>query len=167
MRQTLPAGYRPQSRFMKILKHIAGILLATVGVMFFLGGVVRLLHPGKDEPLWLIDLMIAVLGILPLAAAFFLLRTTLTTPSRPCPNAAVRSGWRPVFCGVRTTRGFLISADFFLFGAIWGASRERQVRCAQCETLYLTHTRATRIAGVLVWIFILLVLFGEGLQLLE
>ena len=151
---------------MKILKHIAGILLATVGVMFSLGGIERLLHPGKDEPLWLIGVMIAVLGLLPLAGAFALLRATLTTPSRPCPQCGGKER-RPAGI-LRSSRNPWIShLGGWLFGAVWGASRERQVRCAQCDTLYLTHTRGTRIAGVLVWIFILLILFGEGLQLLE
>jgi hypothetical protein len=69
----------------KIKTH-RGILLATVGVLFLLGGIVRLLHLGKGEPLWLIGAMIAVLGLLPLAGAFVLLRATLTTPSLPCPQ---------------------------------------------------------------------------------
>ena len=151
---------------MKALKHIAGILLATVGVMFALGAVLHVFDPDPEIPLWMIGVMFVVLGLLPLGGAFALLRTTLTAPSRSCPQCGGRE--RQPAGVLRTSHNpWLFHFGGWLFAGLWGASREQQVRCAQCETLYLTDTRGTRIAGVLLWVFLLLVVGGVIVQMFE
>ena len=144
---------------MKALKHIAGILLATVGAFFILGSIGSLLERDPEIPLWMVGVMF-VLGLLPLGGAFALLRATLTTPSRPCPQCG---GTERQAAGVlRSARNPWITAfGGWLFSSLWGASRERQVRCAHCDTLYLTDTKGTRIAGVIFWVILLLVLFSS------
>jgi len=110
--------------------------------------------------------MFVILGLLPLGGAFALLRATITAPCKSCPQCGgterhpagvLRSSfnlWLLLFCG-------------WFFLSLWGVSRERQFRCAQCENLYLSDTRGTRIAGVLLWVFLLLVLFGVIAQQFE
>jgi hypothetical protein len=39
---------------MRGLKHIAGILLATVGVMFVLGALVSVFNPDPEFPPWMV-----------------------------------------------------------------------------------------------------------------
>jgi len=134
-------------------------LLATVGVTVVLGAIVQLFEPDPEVPLWGLGVMFVLLGLLPLDGAFALLRLTVTAPGRSCPQCGGRDSqpagilrsshnwWIFYFCG-------------WLFASLWGASRQRQVRCTQCDVLYLTDTRGTRIAGVLLWVFLLLVLFA-------
>ena len=151
---------------MRALKHIAGILLAAVGVLFALGAVVHVFNPDPEVPLWMVGVMFVVLGLLPLGGAFALLRPTVTAPSRACPQCGGKE---------RQAAGVLRSSHnpwFFHFGgwffaSLWGASREQQVRCIQCDKLYMTDTRGTRIAGVLLWVFLLLLLVGVIVQQFE
>ena len=151
---------------MRALKHIAGIHLATVGVMFVLGAVVSVLDPDPEIPLWMVGLMFLVLGLLPLGGAFALLRVAITAPSRPCPQCG---GTERQPAGVLWTshNPWLFHLGGWLFASLWGSSREQQVRCAQCETLYMTDTRGTRIAGVLLCVFFLLVVVGVIVQHFE
>jgi len=141
---------------MKALKHTVGIFLATIGVMFVLGGIIHVFAPDREVPLWMVGVMIVVLGLLPLGGAFALLRATVTAPSRSCPQCG---GTERHAAGVlrRSHNWWLFHFCGWLFASLWGASREQQVRCAQCDTLYLTDTRGTRIAGVLLWVFLMLV----------
>lgn len=55
----------------------------------------------------------------------------------------------------------------WLLAALWAASRDCLVRCVQCHTLYFIETRGARIADILLWIFILLILFGILADFLE
>ena len=144
---------------MKALRHIAGILLATLGVMVGLGAVVELLNPASEIPQWLVGILSVVLGLLPLGGAFLLLRPTLTAPSKPCPQCGGREH-KAAASLKRSHNPWLYHLGGWLLSALWGASRGTQVRCTQCDTLYVTDTRATRIAGVLLCIFLLLVLGG-------
>jgi hypothetical protein len=116
--------------------------------------------------MWVTGILFFVLGALPLAGAFALLRATLTAPSRPCPQCG---GTQRHAAGVlrHSHSLWLWHVGGWLFASLWGASREQQVRCIQCDTLYLTDTRATRIAGVLLWIFLLLCALGIIVQLFE
>jgi hypothetical protein len=141
---------------MKALKHTVGIFLATIGVMFVLGGIIHVFDPDPEVPLWMVGVMIVVLGLLPLGGAFALLRATVTAPSRSCPQCG---GTERHAAGVlrRSHNWWLFHFGGWLFASLWGGSREQQVRCAQCDTLYLTDTRGTRIAGVLLWVFLMLV----------
>jgi hypothetical protein len=151
---------------MRALKHIAGILLAAVGVLFVLGALALVFNPDPEIPLWGVGVMFVVLGLLPLGGAFALLRAAVTAPSRSCPQCG---GTERQAAGVlRSSHNpWLFHFGGWLFASLWGASREQQVRCVQCDKLYLTDTRATRIAGVLLWVFLLLLLFGVIAQQLE
>jgi hypothetical protein len=143
----------------KALRRITGVLLAAVGVAFILGAVALLVDRDQDVPPWMIGVMLIILGLLPLGGAFFLLRPTLIAPSRVCPQCG---GKQQQAAGVlrRSHSLWLLYLGGWLFASLWGASRQQQVRCCQCETLYLTETRVTRIAGVLLWVFLLLILLG-------
>ena len=151
---------------MKRLKHIAGILLAVIGVMFILGAVVHVFDPDPEVPLWMVGVMFGILGLLPLGGAFSLLRATLTAPSKPCPQCG---GAQRQPAGVlrKSHNRWLFHFGGWLLASLWGASREQQVRCTDCDTLYLTETRGTRIAGVLLWVVLLLWLFGIIVQQFE
>ncbi len=151
---------------MRSLKHIAGILLATVGVMFGLGAVIHVFDPNPEVPLWMIGGIFIVLGLVPLAGAFCLLRATFTAPSRSCPQCG---GTERKAAGVlrRSHNPWLFHFGGWLFASLWGASREQQVRCVQCDHLYMTDTKLTRIAGVLLWVFLLLMVTVVLVQQLE
>lgn len=101
--------------------------------------------------------MLVVSGLLPLAGAFALLRATFTVPGKPCPQCG---GTERQAAGVlrKSYNPWLFHFCGWLFAALWGARREQQVRCVQCDRLYMIETRGTRIAGVLVWVFVLLML---------
>jgi hypothetical protein len=151
---------------MRALKHIAGVILAAVGAFFALGAVLHLFDPDPEVPLWMVAVMFAVLGLLPLGGAFALLRATITAPSQACPQCG---GAERQAAGVlRSSHNpWLFHFGGWLFASLWGASREQQVRCAHCETLYFTDTRGTRIAGVVLWVFLLLVMLAVIVQQLE
>ena len=155
-----------QLDIMRALKHIAGILLATVGVLFTLGAVVHVFDPDPEIPLWLVGVMFVVLGLVPLTGAFALLRTTLTVTNRCCPQCGGTER-QAADLTRRSHNPWVFHFGGWLFGSLWAASREKQVRCVQCDHLYMIETRGTRIAGVLVWIFLLLVLFGVIAQQLK
>ena len=149
---------------MKTLKCIVGILLATIGVLLGVGSIAELFDRESEIPGWGAAVMFIVLGLLPLAGAVALLRRSAAElPSARCPKCG---GTERAPAGVLTTsRNFwMMHFGGWLLGSLWGASRERQVRCIQCDTLYFTETRGTRIAGILLWVFILLLLFGAIAQ---
>ncbi len=144
---------------MKVLRHIAGILFATLGLIFVLSAGGQLVSPDSEIPLWLTGILFVVLGLLPLGGAFLLLRPTLTAPSKPCPQCGGNEH-KAAASLKRSHNRWLFHLGGWLLSLLWGASRGTQVRCAQCDTLYVTDTRASRIGGVLLWIFLLLVLGG-------
>jgi hypothetical protein len=47
-----------------------------------------------------------------------------------------------------------------LFAALWGASRQQQVRCIACDTLYFTTTNSSRVAGILLWIIVVMMVMN-------
>jgi len=144
---------------MKALKHIAGILLATIGVACTMGAVALIADPDPDLSPLAVGVILVFLGLLPLGGAFLLLRVTLTAPSRSCPQCGAKERQA---AGVlrRSFNPLLFHLGGWLLSSLWGASRQQQVRCCQCETLYSTDTRATRIAGVLLWVVLLLIFLG-------
>ena len=151
---------------MRALNHIAGILLATVGTVFVLSSVALFYDEDRDVTSGMIGAMFVVLGLLPLGGAFVLLRATVTVPARACPQCGGREH-KPAGVLRRSNNQWLLHLFGWLFASLWGASREKQVRCDHCETLYMTDTRGTRVAGVLLWVILLLVLWGAVAQLLE
>ncbi|MDB6023989.1 MAG: hypothetical protein JWM68_212 [Verrucomicrobiales bacterium] len=142
---------------MKQLKYIAGILLATVAAMAVLGTISFLLNPDPDVPWWIVGVMF-VLGLVPFGGAFLLLRDNLTVASRPCPKC--KSAERRIAGVLRRPNKWAQHIGGILLASLWGASRGQQVQCIHCNTLYLTQTRGSRIAGILLWIFLLLALSG-------
>jgi hypothetical protein len=49
---------------------------------------------------------------------------------------------------------------FYPLSLLWGASRKHEVRCVDCDTLYLIETRGTRIAGIVLWVLVFLIILG-------
>lgn len=140
---------------MRTLRHLAGIFLGAVGLVFFLGFLMAMFEPKEDLSWWKLLLFFIGLGCLPLlCAAVLLKRSILGVRQRCCPACA--SGERAA-AGVLITRKSWWAYQFggWLLASLWGASRERQVRCLKCDTLYFTETRGTRIAGILLWIVML------------
>jgi hypothetical protein len=138
---------------MKALKHMAGIALATAGLSFWIGALILMFDRESDVPPSGAILFFIVLGIIPLGGAVALLRGPFTEPPRPCPQCG---GTKHRAAGVhRSVRG------------LWEASREREVCCLTCNTRYLTATKASRIAGILFWILLLMILFRALIQLFQ
>ena len=150
--------YRSKSG-VKIIKHVSGILLATAGVLFVFGSVAQLLNRESEIPLWGSVAFLIFLGLAPLAGAAVLLRKAVTTPTMPCPKCGSTECQA---AGVlrKSHNPWMFHFGGWLLSSLWGASREKQVRCVQCETLYLANTRGSRIAGILLWIMLLLILSG-------
>jgi hypothetical protein len=148
---------------MKALKHVSGILLATVAVVFVLGSVTQLTSNEPEIPAWGVGIMFTVLGLLPLAGAVALLKRRVgTVPPVNCPACG---GAERAPAGLFSKRNFwMMHLGGWLLSSLWGASREQQVRCVQCDALYFTETRGTRIAGIALWVLILLVLLGAIAQ---
>ena len=149
---------------MRALKHIAGILLATVGVMFLLSTFVLVFDPDPQVPLWMVGVMFLFLGLLPLWGAYALLWANVTAPGKSCPQCG--GAERQTAGLLRTSHNpWCFALGGWLFAALWGASREQQVRCVKCDKIYWTDTRATRIAGVLLWVFLLVWMVGALVHL--
>jgi len=55
----------------------------------------------------------------------------------------------------------------WLLSLLWTGSRKEEVRCVQCETVFQRPTRASRVAWVLLILFIVLVLLGLWAELSE
>ena len=66
---------------MKALRHISGILLATLGSVVMLGSISMLCDRDPDVPAWMAVVFLIAVGLVPLGGAFLLLRRTLTEPS--------------------------------------------------------------------------------------
>jgi hypothetical protein len=141
------------------LRHIAGILLATVGVTFVIGAVAHFLQPDPEVSTGAAFVMLCGLGLLPLGGACYLLRPSLTKATKPCPTCG--SVERKLAVALRATHNPLLwLVGGWLFASLWGASRQEQVQCVQCGSLYFADTSGSRIAGVLLWIFVLMVALG-------
>ncbi len=143
---------------MKALRHVAGILVATLSAFFLLMMPLAALEPLSDHPWWLLAGCFLGLGVLPLWGAVVLLRPSLKGfQQRPCPKCG---STERVEAGVlvRTHSYLMHQVGGWLFASLWGASRERQMRCLHCDTLYFCETRDSRIGGVALWVFVLLML---------
>jgi hypothetical protein len=147
------------------LKHLAGIFLATLGVMFVIGSIAHMLNPESDIPLWMAIVFLVLLGFLPLAGAVALFRRTQVPPKNcPCCGSAERE---PAGILRSAHHPWLFHTGGWLLASLWGASREQQVRCLRCDTLYFTPTGGSRVTGIVLWVFLLLALFGAIMTCLE
>jgi len=131
--------------------------------MFVLSALVGLLDRDSRVFPWAFAAMLVLLGLTALGGSLLLLWPSVCAPSRACPQCGSPERAN---AGVlrRTNNLWLSHLGGWLIGSLWGASRERQVRCIQCDALYLTATRGTRIAGVLLWVFLLMSLIGAAID---
>ena len=144
---------------MRALKHIAGVLLATFGTTLTLGGIEFLYKGDRNGSGWVIAVEFVLLGLLPLSGAFFLLRKHITEPTKPCPSCG--SAERRRASVLRRSPSLLVRhLGGWWLPALWGASRGKQFQCVQCETVYLTDTRSSRVAKLVLWIFLLIWVFA-------
>jgi hypothetical protein len=150
---------------LKILRHLAGIILATLGVLLVLGAVIHLVEPDPEIESWVVAVSFVV-GLLPLTGAFFLLRGTVGAPGRSCPQCGGTAKKAVMVLGGKRHRWLFHLSGWFL-ASLWGASREQEVQCVQCRKVFLTHTRASRIAGVVLWVFVLILGLGVVVEQLQ
>lgn len=150
---------------MKILKNVGGILLGVIGAEFLVSGMVEVISPRSQVSGGVIAI-IFLLGLLLSAGAVALLKRSVTE-LRPaqCTNCG-SAEQAPAGVLRRSHNPWLYHLCGWMIASLWGSSRQQQVRCVQCETLYFTETRATRIAGILLWVFILFVSLNVLLNLL-
>ena len=141
--------------------------MGATGLLFLIGFLFELMEPETDLPRWTSALLMITLGFFPLLCSGALLKKSVfNVRHRPCPACASEQ---------RAPAGFLVRnriwwAWYFggwLLGMLWGASREQQVRCLQCDTLYFTQTRSTRITGALLWMVIIWIFFSVAISSLE
>lgn len=151
---------RGQRTTLKILKHIIGLLLATFSVVFLLGGLSSFGSREPEELSWPMVALLLVMGLLFLAGAIVLLRQRANEiPASACPRCGGTQS-APAGLLVRTRHYWLHQFGGWLLASLWGASRQQQVRCVQCDTLYFKETRGTRIAGICLWVLFLLLLLA-------
>ena len=150
---------------MKTLKHLLGLLLEAFGCLFLLGAIGNAIEPDSELPFWLLEGVLIFLGALLSAGGYALLRSKLSQPTNPCPKCG-GDKYQQAGVLVRSHNAWFAHFGGWLFAALWGASRERQVRCNQCEALYFTQTRGSRIAGIGLWVFILMIAIAILVELL-
>ena len=144
---------------MKALKHIAGVLLATLGIAFVLAAVAAVSEPDPELSPWILGGVLFALSLVPLGGAFVLLWKTVKAPPKACPQCG-SAEQQPAGVLQRFHSLKVLLLCGWLIASLWGASREKQVRCAQCGMLYMTDTRGTRIAGIILWVVLLLMVSG-------
>jgi hypothetical protein len=151
---------------MKVIKHLSGILLATLGTAFVLASISLFFDQNPEVPMWGIAIAFLVLGLLPLFGAFLLLtQSVLNFSAVSCPKCG---GAEHAPTVLPTKRNFwMMHLGGWLLGSLWGTSRGTQVRCTQCDGLYSIQTKGTRIAGILLWVVILLMLLGTFAEHIE
>lgn len=150
----------------KALRHIAGVILGAFGVLFAFGLMGLLFRPNSTYPLLAIILGLFIFVIVPLSGAFLLLRSHIAAPSKPCPKCGNTQRQRTVRLQ-RSRKFWIYHFCGWLLPSLWGASREQEFRCTQCDTAYMTDTRITRITGIMLWVFVLIVLSGMILEVCD
>ena len=118
-------------------------------------------------PWWKSFLFLIALGCLPLlGSAILLMGSILGVRSRRCP-ACTSGEHAPAGLLLKRTSWWAYYFGGWLLASLWGASREKQVRCLKCDALYFTETRGTYIAGILLWIVVLFFLICAVLDSLQ
>lgn len=150
---------------MKAIRHFAGILLGAVGLLFFLGSLDMIFGSQQEVAWWIGVCVLVAAGVVPLAISGALLKPSVLTLRQPkCPSCE-SSDHAPAGLLVKRTSFWARHLGGWLLASLWGASREQQVRCTRCDTLYFTQTRGSRIAGAVFWIVVLMILFAQGLEM--
>ena len=140
----------------RAIKHILGVLLATISLGGILVIVASLIAPDPRIPWWGLGLIfVSVVGPTGIGA-MALLWKTVTAPTKRCPQCGSRERVRAGVLHRLKVWPYLVFG--LLAASLWGASREREFQCTHCETIYSSDTRSTRITGILLWVFILLTL---------
>ncbi len=152
-----------QTKLMGVVRHISGLFLAALGLLFAIGAIALVFDKESDLPVWMIGAMFVLLGLLPLAGAIHLLKRSTAAPPAFCPSCG-NPEWAAAGVLTRPNSFWLMHLGGWLLASLWGASRKQQVRCVQCDHLYFAETRGTRIAGILLWVFVLMVLLGTMLD---
>jgi hypothetical protein len=147
---------------MKLLKSVAGFVLASIGILCVLGCIDLLFRPHRSAPWWAIGLEFIFLGVLPLVGGFFLLRSRFTSHA-PCPNCGSLDRERTI--SLRNRRRSISHFAGWLLPALWRASRQSQYRCTHCDSPYFSESRSSRITRFFLWIFISLIILGWALEL--
>src|SRR5688572_2485949 len=71
------------------LRHMAGLLMGAIGLLFFLGFAFELMEPQTDLPRWTSVLLMITLGFFPLLCAVALLKKSVfNMRHHPCPACA-------------------------------------------------------------------------------
>jgi len=148
---------------MKTLRHLGGILLGAVGLLFFFSSLGQILAP-TEMSRWNALLFFVTLGCLPiLCAAALLKRSVMSVHYRCCPECG-SADRAPAGMMLKRGNWWVYQFGGWIIASLWGASRENQVRCVRCDTLYFTETRGTRIAGIILWIVVLFFVIAEVLD---
>jgi len=143
----------------KALKHIAGVVLASVGVTLLLAAVMAVSEPDPEVSPWIAGAVLLALSLVPLGGASFLLWKEVKAPPKPCPKCG-GTEQQPAGVLQKSHSLWLFHLCGWLVSSLWGASRKKRVRCTQCEALYMTDTRGTRVAGIILWVPLLLMVSG-------
>lgn len=146
---------------MKALKYSAGLLLATVGVFFVSRVIGLVLEPDPEMPWWMPAVLLITLGLIPLVGGGILLRRKATDlPSVQCPRCGCLEN-APAGMFVQSHLHALAQFGGWAMASLWGASRQRQVRCVRCDALYFVENSGTRFAGIFFWVLLLLRLLSS------
>jgi hypothetical protein len=116
---------------------------------------------------WKAPLFLIALGCLPLLCAAALLKqSVMAARYRCCPECGSEER-APAGLMLKRANWWAYQFGGWILASLWGASREKQVRCVRCDTLYLTETRGTRLAGILLWIVVLFFVIAEVLDSMQ
>jgi len=146
----------------KVLRRLGGLILATIGLVMSLGSATMVVQQDPEVPFWGLAVMFSI-GLLAIFGAIALLkRRQDEIPSRNCPKCGAED---PAPAGVVGNGSILYLFAWFLIwffplSLLWGASRKHQVRCQACDTLYTIESRSTRIAGIVLWVIIFLLVLS-------
>jgi hypothetical protein len=143
---------------MALARYVIGVLLTATGLFFGLGALSYVAQPDPEIATWGVVVMIVVFGFLPLLVAFALLRPSLIRAAKPCPQCG-SAVYQLADILRRYIRWWVVFVPGWPLISLWSLSRERQVRCGQCEWLYLSPSMGTRTFRVLFWAFALIALF--------
>jgi hypothetical protein len=152
---------------MKTLRHLGGILLGSIALLFGVGFLWATFDPQPDLPRWKALLFALTLGGLPGLCAAGLLKSSITVVRQRCCPGCGSDEQAPAGLMLKRSNWWAREFGGVILASLWGASREKQVRCVRCDHLYFTETRGTRIAGILLWMVVLWFIIAEVIDSLQ
>ena len=146
---------------MKALKYIGGVLIATIGVLFTLGSIGLAFDRESDVPMWA-SALACLVGLIAIGGAVALFKTIPREISASCcPKCG---GTEQAPAGIMKEScpfwSFPLLLWLFPLPFLWEGSRKQQVRCIQCDALYLTEKRHRYVIAIIFWITALLGVVG-------